>query len=239
MMREDMENQLDAERASGLSNTWRQVYQLMRCRDKSCKSGTHCLEDPTSQKHYPLTTHHLQSLIGFVNGGGVLRTERDIPEWFYKQLEAEEQLSQKKAKGKSPSHSVHETPCPPVNIVMPMQTPVPSSMVPSVPSMAAVTLSSNPTQYKRLDIPGSRDAAVKQYSEWHASKVDDLALKDDFRKACQVALENGLDLQQIVNRPDPAFFIEREVKIGTAYRFVDDITEWVEHHQVQMTGSSS
>lgn len=168
-----------------------------------------------------------------------MRTERDIPKWFYKQVEAEEQLSKKKAKGTSPSNSVHKTPYPPVNIVMPMQTPISSSMARSVPSIAPGTLPSNSTQYKRLDIPGSRDAATKKYSEWHASKADDLALKDDSRKACQVALENGLDLQQIVNRPDPGFFIEREVKIGTAYRFVDAITEWVEHHQVQMTGSAS
>jgi hypothetical protein len=52
----------------------------------------------------------------------------------------------------------------------------------------------------------------------------------------QVALQNGLDLQQIVNRPDPTFFIERVVKIGTAYRFIDDI-EWVERRR-ELIGSS-
>jgi hypothetical protein len=82
-------------------------------------------------------------------------------------------------------------------------------------------------EYKRLNIPGARDVAVFEYSEWHASKWNDEELKNDYRKACEVALKNGLDLEQIVNRPDPQFFIQREVRIGTAHRFVDDITEWV------------
>jgi hypothetical protein len=53
----------------------------------------------------------------------------------------------------------------------------------------------------------------------------------------QVALKNGPDLQQIVNRPDPTLFIERVVKIGTAYRLLDDIIEWVERRR-ELIGSS-
>ncbi|KAF3390012.1 hypothetical protein DPV78_011859 [Talaromyces pinophilus] len=85
---------------------------------------------------------------------------------------------------------------------------------------------------KRLEIPGPRDVALRNYSEWHASNVDDYELKNDYRKACQVALENGLDLQQIFNRPDQEFFTDRKVKIGTANRFVDadDILDWVENY---------
>jgi hypothetical protein len=85
-----MEDQLTAKRSSSLGKTWREVYQLMRYRDRLCKQGPHCLEDPISQKHYSLTTHYLQSLIAFVNSSGILHSERDIPEWFHKQLKAEE-----------------------------------------------------------------------------------------------------------------------------------------------------
>ncbi|KAJ5647181.1 hypothetical protein N7490_003553 [Penicillium lividum] len=224
-MQAEMEDQLTAERSSGLGETWREVYQLMRCRDRLCKQGPHCLEDPTSQKHYSLTTHHLQSLIGFVNGGGTLRSERDIPEWFYKQLKAEEQVLNTKSKDKTLSS--HGTPCPPINIVLPTQSSPSSTSTANLATTPGPPLS-QACHHQRLQIHGSRDAAVKEYSEWHASEVDDEDLKNDFRKACHVALKNGLDLQQIVNRPDPNFFIEREVKIGTAYRFVDDIVEWVE-----------
>ncbi|KAA8643693.1 uncharacterized protein ATNIH1004_010467 [Aspergillus tanneri] len=204
-MQVEMENQLNAEHTSGLSSSWRQVYQLMRCRDKACKQGVHCFEDPVSQKHFPLTQHHLSSLIDFVNGGGILRTENDIPDWFHEQLKAEEKILKTKSKDKATTPAV----------------------VPDTPP-------SSTSRCKRLDIAGPRDVAVRNYSEWHASKVNDYDLKNDYRKACQVALKNCLDLQQILNRPDPNFFIEREVKIGTAHRFVDDIIEWAEICKEQM-----
>ncbi|KAL4777906.1 hypothetical protein BJX76DRAFT_363258 [Aspergillus varians] len=101
------------------------------------------------------------------------------------------------------------------------------------------TLSSSTSQYKRLNVPGARDAAVSEHSEWHASKWNDEELKNDYWKACRVALKNGLDLEQMVNRSDPQFFIQREVRIGTAYRFVDDIIEWVSYYSKEQMDSSA
>lgn len=158
-----MEDQLDAERTSGLSSAWRQVYQLMRCRDKSCKKGTHCFEDPVTQKHYPLNRHHLQSLIDFSNSGGILHTEHDIPDWFHKQLNAEKELLKTKSKDKrSSAHGGGA--CSPINIVLPAQTPS-SSMLATTSATAPVTPSSKTSRYKCLDIPGPRDVAVRDYSE--------------------------------------------------------------------------
>ncbi|KAA8641564.1 uncharacterized protein ATNIH1004_011700 [Aspergillus tanneri] len=201
-MQVEKEDQLNAERTSGLSSSWRQVYQLMRCRDKACKQGVHCFEDPVSQKHFPLTQHHLSSLIDFVNGGGILRTENDIPDWFHEQLKAEEKVLKTKSKDKG--SLAHGGTCSPINIVLPAQalSSIPATTQAAVPD----TPPSSTSRCKRLDIAGPRDVAVRNYSEWHASKVDDYDLKNDYRKACQVALKNGLDLQQILNRPDPNFF---------------------------------
>ena len=50
---------------------------------------------------------------------------------------------------------------------------------------------------RRLDIPGPRDAAVIAYSEWQQSNVIDKALKEEFRKACNATLDDGLDLEQV------------------------------------------
>jgi uncharacterized protein YdiU (UPF0061 family) len=77
---------------------------------------------------------------------------------------------------------------------------------------------------------------LKDYSKWHVSKVDDNDLKNDYQKACQVVLKNGLDLQQIFNCLDSNFFIEKEVKVGMAHCFVDvnNIIEWVKHYQEQL-----
>lgn len=52
-MQAELEGYLEAGRSAGLSDDWRHVYQLMRCRDKSSK-GVHCLEDAASRKHYRL-----------------------------------------------------------------------------------------------------------------------------------------------------------------------------------------
>jgi hypothetical protein len=49
----------------------------------------------------------------------------------------------------------------------------------------------------RLDIPGHRDVAVKKYTEWQQLQVQDLSLKNEFRKACYAVLVEGLDLEQI------------------------------------------
>jgi len=134
-----------------------------------------------------------------------LPTEHDIPDWFHKQLNAEELLKTKSKDKHSPAHGGT---CPPINIVLLAQTPS-SSVLATTSATAPGTPSSITSRYKRLDIPGPRDIAVRDYSEWHASKVDDNDLKNDHRKACQVALKNGLDLQQIFSHPDPTFFIER------------------------------
>jgi hypothetical protein len=41
-------------------------------------------------------------------------------------------------------------------------------------------------------------------------------LKAEFQKACDVALADGLDLEQIHKDQDPRFFTDKGVKIGVA-----------------------
>ncbi|KAJ5366063.1 hypothetical protein N7541_000004 [Penicillium brevicompactum] len=58
-------------------------------------------------------------------------------------------------------------------------------------------------------IPGSRQAAVRQYCKWLESRATDEAYKADFRKICQATLENHLDLELILEDPDSGFFVQR------------------------------
>lgn len=83
-----------------------------------------------------------------------------------------------------------------------------------------------------LDIPGPRDLAVKEYSEWQQSKVVDETLKAEFRKAYEVTLQDGLDLEQVYEDQDPGFFIQSGIKRGVARRFVSDIERWVKRYKV-------
>lgn len=58
------------------------------------------------------------------------------------------------------------------------------------------------------------------------SRATDEEYKADFRKVCQVTLENYLDLELILEDPDTGFFVQRGIQIGTAHRFLRDINEW-------------
>jgi hypothetical protein len=82
----------------------------------------------------------------------------------------------------------------------------------------------------RLGITGARDAAVQSYSNWQQSQVDDPVWKDEFQKACGVALDDCLDLEQINEDKDPNYFKERGVKWGIARRFVNDIKYWADNY---------
>ncbi|KAJ5475378.1 hypothetical protein N7539_008444 [Penicillium diatomitis] len=74
-----------------------------------------------------------------------------------------------------------------------------------------------------LEIPGLRDLAVAEYSDWQQSQVDDEKLKAEFRKARDATLEDGLDFMQVHEDQDPEFFIKNGVKRGIARRFIGDI----------------
>jgi hypothetical protein len=71
---------------------------------------------------------------------------------------------------------------------------------------------------------------VRLYCEWQQSNVADERLKTEFRKACDVSLADGLDLEQVYEDQDPEFFIQSGVKRGVARRFVSDIAGWAKRY---------
>ena len=101
-------------------------------------------------------------------------------------------------------------------------------MQPEAVAVASTTEALIPQDF---ELPGFRDVALTEYSEWHQSRVFDTNLKADFRKARDVALENALDLDLIHEENDPGFFEEQGVKRGTAKRFVRDIPRWAKRYK--------
>jgi hypothetical protein len=85
-----------------------------------------------------------------------------------------------------------------------------------------------------LVISGSREEAVRDYCKWLESRATDDKYKADFRKICQVTLENHLDLELILEDPDAGFFVQRGIQIGTARRFLRDINEWARVTKLDM-----
>ena len=152
----------------------------------------------------------------YVEKGGVLDSHKDVPEAVREELHIEEQQKMEKAKRKGDPYLGQGGPYPPINInVLVSQSPV--------PGIGVSRKIDNPSAMDPLEIPGPRDLAVKVYSEWQQSHVTDDGLKDRFRQACDVMLDDGLDLEQVYKDRDPEFFIGKGIKKGIARRFVEDI----------------
>ncbi|CAG2001635.1 unnamed protein product [Fusarium graminearum] len=71
-----------------------------------------------------------------------------------------------------------------------------------------------------------RDVNVNKYCIWHCSKNANTVWKMEYKKACDLTLAEGLDLEQIRLDQDAQFFNDKGVKIGIAKRWVSDVEVW-------------
>ncbi|KAK2035904.1 hypothetical protein LZ31DRAFT_286242 [Colletotrichum somersetense] len=202
-MLSDRDLQLSAEQSStGLPLVWPDVYNLMRCTGPPCRAGPYCWRDSATSRHYRLKTHHLKTLVEHVEQGGLLQGHDDVPDSLRHQLYTEEQHQRERQRRRTMPSIASEPTDPSVDLVsQSAQTYVVS---PSASTTAATVLSSIPN---RLEIPGLRDDAIREYSEWQCSQVRGEDLKMDFRMACELALKDGLDLELIHKDPDTGVFI--------------------------------
>lgn len=85
------------------------------------------------------------------------------------------------------------------------------------------------TANDRLNIPGFRDDAVKEYCAWQQSQVKEPALKAGFQTACGVIIKKGFSLELIRRNPNPKFLIDEDIQEGIAEHVVSDIDYWFEN----------
>lgn len=221
---------IDAEYDSGKHSVWRDVYRIMRCPGPPCHhEGQYCWQDPVGKKHYKIRTHHLKILVKFVQGGGILETHDDVPEDVRQQLYAEEeQRLEKHEKGLNNSTTGINPPIINNIHVLPAQ----SSQTSPISTMANTNaVPSRTSQADPIDISGSFEAAIEEYTKWQLLRVSTEIFSDNIKKARDITLENCLDLQQIYEGIDPEFFVKQGVKFGIARRFVHDISTWVKERQ--------
>jgi hypothetical protein len=170
----------------------------------------------------------LKALIDFVSQGNNLHSHDDVPDEIREQLIAEEQ----QLVDRQPRPNPMSTPnFPPINIT----NVLPSSSHQSPAASEIVSISTPPQRLDhtvRLDIPGPLDVAVQTYSEWQKSRVVNETLKAEYQKACDITLEDGLDLEQVHEEQDPGFFMRSGVKRGVARRWTRDIEEWVKRYKL-------
>ncbi|KAJ5986554.1 hypothetical protein N7451_010919 [Penicillium sp. IBT 35674x] len=227
-MLEERDHQLRAEEeVTGEPPAWKAVYALMRC-PGSCDLGPHCWQDPYGKKHYKLYRDQLESLVKYVQSGGTLLSHEDVPGMIREQIYRAER--QRRERPRPDSRTTSEPSCPPITItnVLPSQALQAGSSASSC--LDNTTISS--MELPDLHISGLLDVAVREYSTWQQSRLGEDALKAEVKKACEVALEDSLDLEQIDEDKNPDYFTKRGVKWGIARRFVKDIRFWAENVMV-------
>lgn len=220
--------QIDAEQTSGHDPVWRDIYRIMRCPGPPCRhEGQYCWQDPEGKRHHRLNTHHLKALIKYVEQGGVLEDHDDVPDSFREQLYAEEEQRREKQK-KDQDNTKTGSSSPPTIINNFLSTVSTGSSQLSTPHSCANEVS--PVTSRNAEpvvIHGLLDIAVDEYTEWQLSRVQNQTFRDNIRRAREVTLEYCLDLSQIHEDQNPEFFVQHEVKLGAARRFVRDIHLWV------------
>ena len=157
---------------------------------------------------------HLERLIDYVDGGGSLDSYEDVPSNIHRDLVLESQIGRKSEK----TEMLTTGPPYPLTIINVLLAQ--NGVTPAVTSSLRRLLSDDD-----VVIPGSREAAVREYRKWLESRATDEAYKADFRKICQVTLENHLDLELILEDLDSSFFVQRGIRIGIPRRFLRDINE--------------
>ncbi|KAL2826367.1 hypothetical protein BJY01DRAFT_241374 [Aspergillus pseudoustus] len=227
-MLQELDREVNAEEElTGEPAAWRHVYAIMRC-PGSCELGPHCWQDPYGKKHYKLYRDEILSLVRYVQSGKRLDSHDDVPGMIRDQIYRAERRRLEGQKGHNRISS--ESNYPPITItnVLPAQ---PSQLAISSSPPSSEGISTSSANSSRLNITGLRDANVQAYCDWQQSQVGHASWKVEFQKACDVALDDGLDLDQIDELSDPEYFKNRGVKWGIARRFVKDIRYWAETHQ--------
>ncbi|KAL7918358.1 hypothetical protein ACQKWADRAFT_304428 [Trichoderma austrokoningii] len=183
----------DAERAVlGRTAAWEHLFAVFSCPGAPCDRGPYCWQDPSTKKHYKLMGHQLRDLVKQVQRGESIDKHEDMPREIRDKLYAEEQqqLSRKRKRANSGSYASN-LPAIHIHNVIPGQLDTASahSSVGSTPTATSLRCA--------LEGLGMRDDVAEEYFAWHGSRVRRQALKEEYDRACELALGKGLDLELI------------------------------------------
>ncbi|KAL7940201.1 hypothetical protein V8C42DRAFT_338230 [Trichoderma barbatum] len=191
----------DAERAVlGRTAAWEHVFAIFSCPGPPCDRGPYCWQDPTSRKHFKLMGHQLRNLVKQVQRGEDINRHEDMPREIRDELYAEEQ-QQSSRKRKRANSGSYATGLPAIHIhnIIPGQpdTTLTTSRVTSTPETVSLRCA--------LEGLGMRDDVAEDYFAWYSSPVRRQALKEEYDRACELALGKGLDLELIHDDQDGVY----------------------------------
>jgi hypothetical protein len=152
----------------------------------------------------------VETLAEYKQQGYKLESYKHIPEDIRQKLYDIEKESLEVYK--KTTTSVANLPIPITITVLPVPAKTPA---PNMPSKSILI--------DCLNIPGQLEEYVAEYSTWHESRVKTEGWKADCKKACNVIIKHGVDLNQICCNRDPQFLIDEGILKRTAKQFVSNI----------------
>lgn len=115
----------------------------------------------------------------YVGNGGLLESDKDVPEAIREELYWEEQQRFERDKRKGGNFLGQGATYPPIKINSLLSQSFASGL-----DVSGVNKGVDSNSICRLDVPGPRDVALKEYGEWQESNVTNDALEGAFRRAC-------------------------------------------------------
>ncbi|KAJ4854608.1 uncharacterized protein T069G_11587 [Trichoderma breve] len=140
--------------------------------------------------------------------------------------EEQQQSSRKRKRANSGSYATGP-PAIHIHNIIPGQpdTTLTNSRVRSTPETASLRYA--------LEGLGMRDDVAEEYFAWHGSRVRRQALKEEYDRACDLALGKGLDLELIHDDQDGVyqFLTDHGIMEGPARRVVRDVEIFLNQQQ--------
>lgn len=92
----------------------------------------------------------------------------------------------------------------------------------------------------RLDISGKRDVVIGEYCTWQQKQVASKEQKEDYQRAFDYLLDEGLDLELIYQDQSVAHDLRTKagVKRGVALRVLGDVGHWAKKRLSQRPGAT-
>ncbi|KUL81719.1 hypothetical protein ZTR_09467 [Talaromyces verruculosus] len=165
-------------------------------------------------------------MVEYAERGNPILSHDDVPEYIREEIiRVEEQHKIRTKKSHHPGSSY-----PPINITNVLPT---STTSVSHQSTTNNDFTSAPTarfeSTDRLNVHGSLDQAVHDYTEYKISHATNDTWKEGFRRAGDIAIQKGFDLD-LLYKTGTKVFDGHDILEGLVKQYVRDIKFWIENY---------
>jgi hypothetical protein len=165
-------------------------------------------------------------MVEYAERGNPILSHDDVPEYIRQQIiRVEEQRQIRTKKSHHPGSS-----CPPINItnVLPTSTTSVSHQSTTDHDCNSALIAESDSTHQ-LNVHRYLDQAVHDYTEYKISHAINDTWKDGFRRAGDIAIQKGFDLD-LLYKMGTKVFDGHDILEGLVKQYVRDIKFWIENY---------